>query len=108
MKAGRMRHKIVIETNTQARTSTGSLTDSWATHATVRCNVEPLSSREYFAADSVNTANQTKFQIRNLSTVTTKMRILWGSRYFDIQSIIVPREIKHEMLLVGVEYEGRS
>ena len=108
MRAGRLRHQIVIEANTQTRTSTGSLVDGWTTHATVRCNVELLSGREYFASQAVQTSNTVKFQIRHLANVTTSMRISYDSKYYDIQSIVVPRDINHEMILLGVEYEGRS
>lgn len=107
MRSGRLRHKIVIETVTENRTSTGSISESWATHATVRAGVEPLMGREYQAAQAVTTANQVKFRIRYLSTVTTKMRINYDSKYYDIQSIQIPNDINKEMILMGVEYVDR-
>lgn len=106
MKAGRLRHKIVIETVTEGRDAMGGITESWATHATVRASVEPLIGKEYFAAQAVTTANQVKFRIRYLSTVTTKMRINYDSKIYDIQSIANHRDLNREMVIMGVEYVG--
>ncbi len=104
MRAGRMREQIVIQSVSEARTSTGAIDPTWSTFATVRCAVKPLVGREYFAAQAVNTANQVEFRIRYLSGVTTKMRISHDSKIYDIQSVIDIRDIHRELVLMGVEY----
>ncbi len=103
MRAGRLRNKIVVQTNTPTQSGSGALTDVWSTYATVRSEINPKGGREYFDAKQVNAEIDIIFNIRYYSGVTSKMRISWNSRTFDIQSVINPMERNIEMLIACKE-----
>jgi len=104
VRSGQMRRKIRIEELTETRTSSGAITESWSTYKTVRAEVLPVSGREYFSAQTVNAQNTVKFNTRYMIGITTKMRIIYDGRTFDIQTVINHKERNHAMTLMGVEY----
>ena len=101
--AGKLRHTIIIQSTTQTQSSSGAITDSWGTFATVRASITPLNGREYFESQQVNAEEVTRFTIRYIASITTKMRILWGSRTYDIRSIINVNQVDKLMNLMVVE-----
>lgn len=103
IRAGKLRHEIVIQKTTQTQSTSGAFVDSWATFATVRASIEPLNGKEYFDSQQVNAEENIRFRIRYLPNLTTKMRISWDSRIFDIRSIINTNERNRELILMVVE-----
>ena len=99
-----MRHTIQIEEVTETRTSSGAVTESWSVKHIVRAEILPVSGREYFSAQTVNAQNTVKFNIRYLPGLTTKMRIVFKGRVFDLQTIINHKETNHSLSLMGVEH----
>lgn len=104
MQAGKLRHRITIQNATETNTS-GSLSQSWGTYATVWSAVEPLSGREYFQSQQVTAEVTTRFRIRYRSGVTPLMRISWDSRTFEIQSVIRDATNNREMVLMCREIQ---
>ena len=92
MRAGDLRHEIVLETPTETSDGIGTMTTTWSTFKTVRAAVWPLKGAEYLAAMQTTSEITHKIRIRYLANVTSKLRIKWGSRYFDIQAPINPDE----------------
>lgn len=101
--AARLRHTITIQETTQTRDSVGGVIDTWGTFATVRAEILPLSGREYLESQQVNAEEITRFTIRYLPNITTKMRILWGTRVYDIRSIMNVSQVDKIMELRVVE-----
>jgi len=88
MRAGALRHQIIIQSAAEAPDASGSPVEAWSTFATVRAAYEPQSGKESFTEDQEQATANTRFRIRYLSGVTAKMRISFDSRVFDIQSVI--------------------
>jgi len=105
MEAGKLKEQIVIQSVTDTIAASGAVTESWATFATVRAQVDPITLKEYFSANHVTTGTDIKFRIRYLTGVLPKMRILWDSNYYDIQSIINVENADRELIIIGVRYE---
>lgn len=103
---GKLRHRVVIEILTNATDNQGGQATTWATHATVWANVEPISARERQFAGQIQYQRTHKCTIRYLSTVTSAMRILFDSRYFQIKGVRLPDEQKFLMLLDLEENQG--
>jgi len=93
--AGKLRHSIIIQNTTE--------TTVWGTFANVRASITPLNGREYFESKQINSEEVTRFTIRYIKDITTKMRILWGTRIYDIRSIINLTETDKLMVLMVVE-----
>lgn len=93
VRAGQLRHLIIIQTPTDTVDATGATKQSWGTLATVWAAVWPVSAKEYVTAGQVFTELSHRVRIRYLAAVTTKCRILLGTaRYLDIKSVVNAEE----------------
>lgn len=104
IQAGRLRHRIIIQVNTPSQNTSGEEIDSWGTFATVSASVEPQSGVEKFDPEQFYSVTTVNFKIRYLSGVTTKMRISFDSKIYDIESIVQVNMIKKEMEITAREY----
>lgn len=106
MKAGLLRHKIAIEAEATTRDEYGAEIPTWSVY--MRCYASPktVSEKEFFAAKQTQSERVTSFRIRysaKANAITTKMRIVWGSRVFDIESVSNENERNRSILIVGRE-----
>jgi SPP1 family predicted phage head-tail adaptor len=100
MRAGPLRHRIAIERVTETRDTDGSAIETWSTYATVQASIEPISGREYFAAQSTQADLTHRIVMRYLSGIIPKMRVKYRSRIFDILSVINVEERNRELQLM--------
>ena len=100
MRAGKLRHRIVIEEKSVTRTDSGAETVSWTEYDTLWASVEPLSGREMEMAKQIHDEISVRVWIRHRSGVVPEMRISWDSRTFDIVSVIntAGRDIKMQLM----------
>ena len=103
MKAGRLRHKIVIEQPTEAQGVSGAVTKTWSTFATTRASVKPLAGAEQMAAKERQAAVTHEIKLRWMSGILTTMRVLYDSRYFYIKSSLNTDERRKEITLMCLE-----
>ncbi len=103
MRAGRLKHKITVQTTTESQSGSGAVTDSWSTYAQPWAEIEPKGGREYFAAQMTNAKIDVVFLIRYQSGITAKMRISWNSRVFNILSVLNKYETGKELLIACEE-----
>jgi SPP1 family predicted phage head-tail adaptor len=106
MKIGKLRHRITIEQVTETQDTDGSVVETWAVFATIQASIEPISGREYFAAQSTQADVTHRIRLRYLSGVTPKMRVNYSSRIFDILSVINVNERNRELQLMCRESIG--
>ena len=103
MRAGTLRNKVTIQVATEAQGDSGEITSTWATFAEVWAAIEPIKGAESFRSQHVHAEATTQIRIRYLASVTTKMRVLFGTRIFKIESIVDPKERIRELMLMCVE-----
>jgi SPP1 family predicted phage head-tail adaptor len=103
IRAGKLRHEIEIQQPSETQDAYGEPTGSWSTFAAVRASVEPLQGREFFASQQMQAEVTTRFRIRWISGVSPSMRILFGTRLFNISAVINPDEKNHELHIMAVE-----
>ena len=103
MRAGTLRHKVIIQVGTEAQDGFGGVTLTWATFATVWAAIEPISGKEFFDSQQVNAEVTTRIRIRYLASVTPKMRVLHGARIYRIESTVDLNERTRELHLMCVE-----
>lgn len=92
MRAGLLRHKLIIERPVDARGELGEALIEWHPYPAVWGSVEPLSGRELMRYDRTMGELSHRITIRYLPALTTKMRIRFGERLFGITSIINKEE----------------
>ncbi|MCJ8008116.1 phage head closure protein [Lederbergia wuyishanensis] len=58
----------------------------WEEILTVRAGIYPMSGREFFAAETVNSEVTHKINMRYVPGITSDMRIKYGERTFELSS----------------------
>ena len=88
MNVGRMRYRIDIEDYISSTDLDGFVTEDWNNFATVWADIIPVSGKEYFSSAQILEEVTNKIYIRYISSIKTTMRIIFGDRIFNIQSIL--------------------
>lgn len=100
---GKMRYRITFQRFTGALGDFGDPLladdDNWEDEVTLWAAIDPLSGREFYAAEQSQSEVSHKIRCRYRGGLTTAMRIKYGSRKFKIISIIDWEE-RHESLLI--------
>ena len=104
MRAGQLRHTIIIQRLTATNTG-GVITHAWAEYDTVRAEViQPparFAASEFWAAQQVQDEEAVTFKIRYLSGVTQKMRVLYNYKAYDIKGVVDVKGRGREMMLIA-------
>lgn len=88
MTAGRLRHRITIQEPVTARNGFNEAITTWVTVATVWASVEPISGREFFAAEHVQSEITHRIRVRYRAGIAPTMRVVFNGRYLMIESVI--------------------
>ena len=105
MFAGRLRHRVDLQSVAESQSGTGAVKRSWSTYATVWAEVRPAQGGERFTAQRVTAETTHTVRIRWRSGVTTADRVKFGARVFEIESILNPDERDRELVLLCKESE---
>lgn len=101
--AGRLRHRVRIEMLAESQASNGAVSESWVTFAdNVPAAIEPLSAREFIAAQQAQSEVTARIVIRYRPGVTAKMRIVHGGRVYNIAGVLPDKESGREYLTMPV------
>ncbi len=103
MRAGPLRHRITIERPIETQAADGSIVTSWEAFTTAWASIEPLIGREYFAQQREQASVSHKIRMRHLPGIAHKMRIAWGTRIFEIESVLNAGERNRELVLMVSE-----
>ena len=102
MRAGQLRHTIIIQQVTETNTG-GVITNVWSEYDAVRAGIEPVAARfagsEFWAAKQVQDEDVVVFKVRHLSGVTQKMRVLYDFKIYDIKGVLDVKGRGREMLI---------
>ena len=99
MRIGKMRQRVTIQARASTQSGTGQPTGAWSTVATAWASIEPLSGREQLAAQAAQSETTHRVTMRYRSGITTKMRISFGGRLFNITSVRSLEERGRVMIL---------
>ena len=90
MRAGRLRHRIQLQSSTRTQDAVGGATDSWATYKTVWGEVQPLRGQERILADQIQSEVTHKIRIRydGDTSVLPEHRAVARSRTFAINAVM--------------------
>lgn len=106
MRAGELRHKVVIQQESGIRDpDSGEIIPGWSTFAEVWAEVVDLSGREYWSAQQVQSQVSTRVRIRYLDGVKPTMRVAHGSRTLQIEAVIDPDGRRRELQLMCSEIQ---
>ena len=106
MNSAKLRSTIRIERNSPTLNTFGEEVDNWTLFAVRRASIEPLRGREFWTSQEQESEITHRMRLRwdsKISSVTTKDRIAYTSRTFDIKSVINQMERGTEMQLMCME-----
>jgi head-tail adaptor len=84
LRLGNMRNLATIEQNTPSQDTIGGTVDSWSTFSTWWCELSHVKGGEAFRGRAVHAAADSLAVGRYLPGVTAQMRVVLGSRTFEI------------------------
>ncbi|MBN8431811.1 phage head closure protein [Microbulbifer salipaludis] len=88
VKIGALRHRVTLQQKVQNASGTGARTETWTDLADIRAEVKPHAARELSAADNRYQETTHQVTIRYRPGVTRKMRVLFGGRVLEIETVI--------------------
>ena len=109
MRAGRLRHRLVLQSKTEARDSYGSTLITWTTEATVWGGIEPLTGKELFAQQQVQSESSVRIVLRSYTGLDETWRVVNGGEVYAINSVLDDDESAHFttlMCLAGIKEAG--
>lgn len=111
MKAGPLRERVTIEKPVDTQDDIGGTVRTWETVATCWAAVEPLSGREFFAAQQVQASSTTRIRIRFREDITTKMRVRHDAgdsveHYYAINAVTNIQARREQLQLMCTEREA--
>ena len=87
MHLGEFRNRVVLQTLSASLDAGGGQSSSWSADTTVWAKVEHLTGAEGMFGDQLRATDTFRFTIRYYSSLTTKYRLSYKSKTFDITSI---------------------
>jgi SPP1 family predicted phage head-tail adaptor len=87
MRAGRLRHRCILQSKTYTQDAYGAEVVTFSTEATVWGAIEPLSGKEFFSQDSVQAEARVRIVIRYYSGVLTTWRVKHEGLLYDIKHV---------------------
>lgn len=99
MNAGYLRHRCWIKEPT-ITTVNGAVTTTWGTATVCWGALEPLRGREWFESGMENSEITARFRMRYYSGIQPKMQLYYGTRSWEIVSVIDPGERHRELELM--------
>lgn len=117
MQAGKLRHRLAIQTpvaGSPQKTPTGAPATSWTTLCTVWGELTPLTGRRLEAAQATWPQATVEARIRYRATVlaadtaATPLRIVFDGRYFPVGKVLNPLERRIELRLLCTQGAARG
>ena len=103
MRAGKLRHSIAIEKKVVLRDSIGAEQITYEPFCLAYASIEPIGGREYFLAQQTQSAVDYKFITRYRAGIRPDFRITWGTRIFNIQSVLNLEEKNIQLVIYAKE-----
>lgn len=105
LQAGKLRHRVVIQKQIESQDqNTGAVVVTWDDVATVWASVDPLSAKEFIAAQQEDSKVSARITIRYRSDVTAKMRLYHAAKnkYYNIEGVLADKDSGLEYLTLPV------
>jgi len=111
MQAGKLRHRVIIQKHDQSQDpATGEIVTAWVNVATVWAAIEPLSAREFIAAQAGQSQISARATIRYTDGLDATMRLLHNGAAYNIEGVLPdPKSGRHYLTLTlsGGVSDGR-
>jgi SPP1 family predicted phage head-tail adaptor len=109
MRSGPLRKRVTLQSQSITQDSHGAPVASWVEEAVVWASITPMTGTEFFAAAARGEEKPVRVMIRyssDVESIDSTWRVVYGTRVFNILSIINVKE-RDEMLALAC-IEGRD
>ena len=100
MKAGQLDQRVTVERFTSTEDELGQPIEAWAPLFTCWAAVEPLTGREYIAAQAAVSEVTAKIRMRFRPWMTAEDRVIHDGTTYNIVSLIDVRSDHRELVLM--------
>jgi len=98
MRAGQLRHIIKVQEKTDTIDGMGATVSTWTDKFQTRAAIWPVSSKERISSMKIESEITNKIRIRYRSGISSKERIKFGSRIFEIKGTPINTDERNIML----------
>ncbi|MCK3656236.1 head-tail adaptor protein [Pasteurellaceae bacterium Macca] len=88
MHIGKLRHRITLQQPFETQNDYGAFVTTWQDVSTVWAEIKPISGREYFSAQQVQSEVSTQIWIRYRKGIVPTMRIEHNGKHYEIISVL--------------------
>ena len=105
MRAGALKHKVIFQKLTKVPSETGASKSQWGDIISPQewTQIIPLKGEEKYQSQHLKTEVNHKIRLRYRSDLDSKMRVVYGLRIFNIDSILNPFERNKELQIMATE-----
>lgn len=100
MKAGQLDQRVTVERFTSTEDELGQPIETWAPLFTCWAAVEPLTGREYLAAQAAVSEVTARIRMRFRPWMTSQDRVIHNGTTYGIESVIDVRSGNRELVLM--------
>ncbi|MBS4958504.1 MAG: phage head closure protein [Clostridium sp.] len=104
--SGEFRHPITIQKLDKSRNEYGEVIEGWIDFLEIRAAIYPLSGKDFFSAETLNSEVTHKINARYVEGITSAMRVKFGDRYFEI--ISPPINFQEKNILLQIMCKERA
>ena len=109
MRNGKLRHRITLQRPGLSQDpQTGEMIPGWQDVATVWASIEPLSAREFIAAQAGQSEVSARVVIRHRDDVDATMRALYRGKLYNIHGVLADPKSGLEYLTLPVSEGTRD
>lgn len=100
---GKLRHRVTLESPTEDQDAeTGAVVMVWSAEATVWAAIEPISVRDFIAADERQSRVTARIVIRHRSDVDASWRVTHGGKVYQIVGVLADQDSGREFITLAV------
>lgn len=103
MRIGQLRHKIFLVEIVEVQDAMGSFTHNEVLFQELMAEIKPISGNERFISNGLFTEATAQIRCRYVPGVSTKHKIVFGTRKFDIIYVQNKDERNIELLIIAKE-----
>ncbi|MBV1758134.1 MAG: phage head closure protein [Dethiosulfatibacter sp.] len=101
--SGKLNKRITIESRSKTQNSYGELLDTWTPLKNIWAGIDPLSGRDFVAAKADQSEISHEITVRDGKDIKPNMRVVFGSRIFDIKAVLNINEAGREYVIMANE-----
>lgn len=102
--SGQLRHRVELQSQQQTQDeTTGEVTVTWVTYATVWASIKPMSAREFVQSDAKQSEVRGFMELRYRDDVEADHRAVYRDKYYNIHGVMPDAESgkEHLTLMTG-------